>query len=81
MSHCTNPTPHLQIKSILNSPAVNKTFCGFQNLTDPRQRTKDIMVEKTKTFDSSMRPMLLKFTNQVSIFSILSSTFLFFHER
>ncbi|XP_063678002.1 phosphatidylinositol 4,5-bisphosphate 3-kinase catalytic subunit beta isoform-like [Bolinopsis microptera] len=53
-----------EIKSTLNSPAVNKTFCGFQNLTDPRQRTKDILVEKTKIFDSSMRPMLMKFTNQ-----------------
>ncbi|KAL5252566.1 hypothetical protein ACHWQZ_G015373 [Mnemiopsis leidyi] len=53
-----------EIRSTLNSPAINKTFCGFQNLTNPRQRTKDILVEKTNIFDSSMKPMLIKFTNQ-----------------
>ena len=45
------------------SPQHHNNRPGFQCMTNPRLRSRDIIVEKTSVFDSSMRPMKLTFSN------------------
>lgn len=52
------------MRSVLNHPGNANLFSMVQCLTSSRLRAKDILAEKTKLFDSSMRPVCLKFSNQ-----------------